>query len=149
MDFQTGLSTPWTGLPIDSLNNLYVGRSDSRVDKYIPPYGGPDTTIDVNNELGLNGGIGQLVIQPPAYAAHVQPPINADGTSIFNAHRGVVSVRFTLTYGGVANCDMPAATIAVTRTAGGVTGTGQRVRLHRLTHKRPNGRASEIRSTPR
>ena len=57
-----------------------------------------------------------------AYAAQVQPPINADGSSIFNSRRGVIAVRFTLTYGGVATCTLPPATIAVTRTAGGVTG---------------------------
>jgi sugar lactone lactonase YvrE len=66
-----------------------------------------------------------LAIQPAAtasYAAQIQPPINVDGTSSFSARRGVVPVKFTLTQGGVATCDLPAATIAVTRTAGGVTG---------------------------
>ena len=51
----------------------------------------------------------------------VQPPINANGTSVFSFRRGVVPVIFTLTQGGVATCDLPPATIAVTRTAGGVT----------------------------
>ena len=55
------------------------------------------------------------------YNSQVQPPINADGTSIFNAKRGVVAIRFKLTYGGVATCTLPPATVAVTRTAGGVT----------------------------
>src|SRR5207249_2316251 len=62
----------------------------------------------------------QIVI--PSYAGQVQPPINADGTSTFSVRRGVVPVRFTLTQGGVATCDLPPATIAVTRTAGGVIG---------------------------
>ena len=62
----------------------------------------------------------QMVI--PAYAGQVQPPINADGSSNFNVRRGVVPVRFTLTLGGVATCELPPATIAVTRTAGGVIG---------------------------
>ena len=31
-------------------------------------------------------------------------------------------MKFTLTQGGVATCNLPAATIAVTRTAGGVIG---------------------------
>ena len=75
-----------------------------------------------------NGGdgtdIGAYEVQPPtpSYAAQVQPPINADGTSVFNSRRGVVPVKFTLTQGGVATCDLPPATIAVTRTGGGVTG---------------------------
>jgi hypothetical protein len=58
----------------------------------------------------------------PAYAAQVQPPINSDGSSTFNVRRGVVPVKFNLTLGGVATCDLPPATIAVTRTAGGVIG---------------------------
>jgi hypothetical protein len=55
-------------------------------------------------------------------SAQVQPPINADGSSIFNVRRGVVPVKFTLTQDGVATCDLPPATIALTRTAGGTTG---------------------------
>jgi len=68
--------------------------------------------------------IGAFEVQPaaPSYAAQIQQPINADGTSVFNVRRGVVPVKFTLTQGGVATCDLPPATIAVTRTAGGTTG---------------------------
>ena len=62
----------------------------------------------------------QVVI--PSYAGQVQPPINPDGSSNFNVRRGVVPVKFNLTLGGVATCDLPPATIAVTRTAGGVIG---------------------------
>ena len=58
----------------------------------------------------------------PSYAGQVQPPINPDGTSTFSVRRGVVPVKFNLTQGGVATCDLPPATIAVTRTAGGVIG---------------------------
>ena len=66
--------------------------------------------------------IGAFEIVVPSYAGQVQPPINADGSSNFNVRRGVVPVRFNLTLGGVATCDLPPATIAVTRTAGGVIG---------------------------
>jgi len=62
----------------------------------------------------------QIVI--PSYAGQVQAPINSDGTSTFNVRRGVVPVKFNLTLGGVATCELPPATIAVTRTAGGVIG---------------------------
>jgi len=58
----------------------------------------------------------------PSYAGQVQAPINPDGSSTFSVRRGVVPVKFTLTLGGVATCDLPPATIAVTRTAGGVIG---------------------------
>jgi hypothetical protein len=57
------------------------------------------------------------------YAAQIQPPINADGTSVFNANRGVIPVKFTLTLNGNSTCALPPATIAVTRTAGGTTGS--------------------------
>src|SRR5439155_1711613 len=59
---------------------------------------------------------------PTPYAAQVQQPINADGTSVFSVRRGVVPVKFTLTQGGVATCTLPPATIAATRTSGGATG---------------------------
>jgi hypothetical protein len=55
-------------------------------------------------------------------SAQIQQPVNADGTSIFNLRRGVVPVKFTLTNGGVATCDLPPATIVVTRTSGGTPG---------------------------
>jgi hypothetical protein len=68
--------------------------------------------------------IGSFEVQEvqPCYSAQVQQPINADGSSVFSVRRGVVPVKFTLTLGGVATCDLPPATIAVTRTAGGTTG---------------------------
>jgi hypothetical protein len=66
--------------------------------------------------------IGAFEIVMPSYAGQVQSPINADGSSNFNFRRGVVPVKFNLTLGGVATCDLPPATIAVTRTAGGVMG---------------------------
>src|SRR5207248_2064307 len=53
------------------------------------------------------------------YAAQVQPPINADGSSVFTVKRDVVPVKFTLTDNGSPTCDLPPATIVVTRTAGG------------------------------
>jgi Bacterial lectin len=59
---------------------------------------------------------------PTPYAATVQNPINANGSSVFNAKRGVVPVKFTLTDNGSATCNLPPATIAVNRTAGGTVG---------------------------
>jgi probable HAF family extracellular repeat protein len=69
-------------------------------------------------------GMGRVCLLTPiaTTTAHVQPPIAADGSSVFNAKRGVIPVRFTLTVNGVATCQLPPATIAVTRTAGGVIG---------------------------
>ena len=84
----------------------------------------PNQIVATINVLiaNANGGdgtdIGAYELQPPApsYAAQIQPPINADGTSVFNSRRGVVPIKFTLTQGGVTTCDLPPATIAVTRT---------------------------------
>jgi hypothetical protein len=58
----------------------------------------------------------------PTYAAQVQHPINADESSVFSVKRGVVPVKFTLTFDGVATCNLPPATISLMRTAGGVVG---------------------------
>ena len=68
--------------------------------------------------------IGAFEVQTvtPSYVGQVQPPINSDGTSVFSASRGVVPVKFNLTQGGVLICDLPPATVVVTRTGGGVTG---------------------------
>jgi hypothetical protein len=60
----------------------------------------------------------------PLYHAQVRPPINADGSSVFNARRGVVPVKFTLTLDGAPTCDLPPATIALYRTG---TGGNQQV----------------------
>ena len=81
---------------------------------------GTDFQRVVNGRVDI--GAFEVQIVTPAYAGQVQPPINPDGSSNFNVRRGVVPVRFNLTLGGVATCDLPPATIAVTRTAGGVIG---------------------------
>jgi hypothetical protein len=105
-------------LAIDQFNNVYIEHGGSE-GIFLPC--SSTSIIDLSNLL-FGETLGQLVIEPPAYAAQVQQPINADGTSIFNSRRGVVAVRFALTYGGAATCALPPATIAVTRTGGGVTG---------------------------
>jgi len=111
-----------TGSPaIDAGKNFGTGITDQRGPSFL-------RTFDSASIANANGGdgtdIGAYEVQPPApsYAGQVQPPINPDGSSTFNVRRGVVPVKFTLTRGGVATCDLPPATIAVTRTAGGVIG---------------------------
>jgi hypothetical protein len=56
------------------------------------------------------------------YAAVVKPPIAADGTSVFRSGRGVVPVKFSLSYDGVTTCDLGPSTIALFQTAGTVVG---------------------------
>jgi hypothetical protein len=58
----------------------------------------------------------------PKCAATIQPPIEADGSSVFNAKRGVVPVKFALELDGLATCQLAPATISVFRTAGGLVG---------------------------
>jgi len=58
----------------------------------------------------------------PAFAATVQPPVDAAGTSVFGLKRGVVPIKFTLALGGAPTCTLPAAAIKLTRTAGATTG---------------------------
>jgi len=57
-------------------------------------------------------------------SVHVQPPIKSDGSSVFRTSRRVIQVEFTLSVGGEeTTCNLPPATITLTRTAGGVLGT--------------------------
>ena len=81
---------------------------------------GPGYVRIAHNRIDI--GAFEVQIVTPSYSGQVQPPINPDGSSNFNVRRGVIPVRFNLALGGVATCDLPPATIAVTRTAGGVIG---------------------------
>ncbi len=49
-----------------------------------------------------DGGNDTWVLDLNNYVAQVQQPINADGSSVFNAKRGVVPVKFTLNLNGMA-----------------------------------------------
>ena len=69
-----------------------------------------------------NSTTSSVLISLP-YTAQIQQPINSNGSSVFSVRRGVVPVKFTLSLNGVATCTLPPATIALTRTSGGTTGT--------------------------
>jgi parallel beta-helix repeat protein len=79
-------------------------------------------TMTATDPSGNTSEFSNWTPSPPPYSAQVQQPINPNGSSVFSANRGVVPVKFTLTLNGVATCDLPPATIAVTRTAGGTIG---------------------------
>ena len=79
------------------------------------------------------------VVLPP-YAAQAQQPIDADGSSVFNVSRGVVPVKFTLTYNGVATCQLPPATISMFRTAGAVVAP-----INEATYLQPSDSGSNFR----
>jgi len=75
---------------------------------------------------GITGATDMFVapLPPPVvYTSIVQPPINASGSSVFKANRGVVPVKFNLAKDGKATCDLPPATISLERTAGGTLGS--------------------------
>ena len=56
------------------------------------------------------------------YEAYIQPPVGSGGSSVFNAHRGALPIKFTLTMNGSPTCSLPPATIAVERTDGSPLG---------------------------
>jgi hypothetical protein len=109
---------------IDKGKNFSGSSTDQRGTGFARTYDDPA----IANATGGDGtDIGAFEVQAPTptptpYAAQIQQPINADGTSVFNVRRGIVPVKFTLTLDGVSTCDLPPATIAMTRTAGGTTG---------------------------
>jgi Bacterial lectin len=78
-----------------------------------------DPTTKGNSGGGISCWVA-TINTPTPYAASIQQPINSDGSSIFSGKKGVVPVKFTLIMNGAPTCSLPPATIAVTRTAGGV-----------------------------
>jgi hypothetical protein len=106
------------GTPNDRGDHPYNQATDFQLGNY-----GVDTARNVVWAVINHNSyfaIGKFV--PIVLTATVQQPINRDGSSVFNAKRGVVPVKFTLTQNGSATCTLPAATIGVTRTAGAVVG---------------------------
>ena len=55
------------------------------------------------------------------YAAAVQSPISAAGTSVFTSNRGSIPVKFTLKRDAAATCALPAATITLAQITAGVS----------------------------
>ena len=68
----------------------------------------------------------------PERVAIVQQPIDADGSSSFAARRGVVPVKFRLTAEGTPTCELPAATISLSR-LGGTSGAAPDESTYLLT----------------
>ena len=107
------------GTPNDRGDHPYNQATDFQLGNY-----GVDTARNVVWAVINHNSyfaIGKFV--PIVLTATVQQPINRDGSSVFNAKRGVVPVKFTLAQNGSATCALPAATIALARTAGGTIGT--------------------------
>jgi hypothetical protein len=71
---------------------------------------------------GIVTSLSPFAIFESAYSAAIQPPVASNGSSVFNANRGVVPVKFTLMLDSVPSCNLPPATIGVFRTSGGSSG---------------------------
>lgn len=93
----------------------------------------PDSGWLLNTASDING-FGQIVgdgrlngeahgfLLTPIYKGVVTPPINAGGTSVFSAKRGVIPIKFALTHSDAPTCSLQPATIFVSRIAGGTLG---------------------------
>jgi hypothetical protein len=98
-------------------NGTWVDRT---IDSTNPNYPSPAAPYTI---YGSVDSLSPFLVTKFKYGAQVQQPINANGTSVFNARRGVIPVAFKLTSDGVATCQLPPATISVFRTSGGVVGS--------------------------
>jgi hypothetical protein len=110
----------------DTFSHLRVFHNEggTLVDATCPdPRPGPTPDPTTQTIYASVSSLSPFVIAKTTSAAHVQQPISADGSSVFSVRRGVVPMKFNLTLNGVATCQLPPATIAVTRTAGGTIGS--------------------------
>ena len=118
----SAISLP-TEIVFDDAGNLYVANWGTQT---VSTYAADGTALG-NLVTGLPSQPQGIAIRrdpvvQPVYSASVQPPINSNGSSVFNAKRGVVPVKFSLTQNGAPTCVLPAATISLERTAGGTLG---------------------------
>lgn len=112
----SGTNESGMGIAVDTFGSAYIaGYTDST--NFPTASGAFQTTFGGGSRDAFVAKFG------PSYSALVQPPINADGSSVFNAKRGVVPVKFTLTLDGASTCSLPPATISLTRTAGATPGS--------------------------
>ena len=111
-----------TGSPaIDAGKNFTVGTTDQRGSGFVRTFDNP-SIANANGGDGTDIGAFEVQARPPNMLRRFSRRSMQTGRVSSTVRRGVVPVKFTLTLGGVATCDLPPATIAVTRTAGGVIG---------------------------
>jgi probable HAF family extracellular repeat protein len=107
----------YDGGTMRDLNNLIAGGASCVLSgQQINAANSPDINDagQIAANVSCNGQV-HAVRLDPAYKAFVRPPINADGSKVFKARRGVVPVKFTLTQYNAPTCTLPPATIAITR----------------------------------
>lgn len=115
-----------TGANLDIRGDI-IGRSKNRYE-WAGVSGGDESAypsgvglVNAGSGWGFTNADRAFKTYVTSYAASIQAPINADGSSNFKA-KGSVPVRFGLSLNGVATCSLPPATIALTRIAGAQTG---------------------------
>jgi sugar lactone lactonase YvrE len=112
-----------TEITFDDAGNLYVANWGAQT---VSRYAADGTDLG-NFVTGLTSqpqgiAIRKDPVAQPTYSASIQQPVKDNGSSVFNARRGVVPVKFTLALNGEPTCALPAATISLQRTAGGTLG---------------------------
>jgi hypothetical protein len=67
------------------------------------------TSLDTINDTICASvtSLSPFAIGEPVYHATIQQPLNLDGSSVFNAKRGVVPAKFRLTVGGIPRATYP------------------------------------------
>ena len=110
------------GGAMHDLNNLVSPEGDCEiVGAQAGGYSPLTPHINDRGQIAANricNGQQHAVLLTPIYEAFIQQPINPDGSSVFAPRRGVVPVKFTLAQQGTSTCDLPPATITLTRIAG-------------------------------
>ncbi|MCL5745896.1 MAG: PxKF domain-containing protein [Acidobacteria bacterium] len=122
----------WTRIGFDTFSKtVTVPKSSPQLELQLQIGGGGAFQLldTASVSLSLPPGVtftsdsGMFLSTVSAYTAAVQQPINSNGLSVFKADRGVVPVKFTLAINGVQTCQLPSATILITRVSGGTSGT--------------------------
>ncbi|MGE5056987.1 MAG: hypothetical protein ACM3WP_22745 [Acidobacteriota bacterium] len=113
------------GRLVDGTSALYSNGQWHDLNNLISPGSTCDSVwvVAINDagQMAANAncnGQSHAVRLDPIYRGVVQQPINADGSSVLNAHRGVVPLKFVVTQSGYQSCTLPAS-IAVTRASAG------------------------------
>ena len=125
----TALTNADIYLYVIATNTLYRVTDTATVEESLNdvdvlPSGAVRIVWAADDDIGGNHNVYARTFSLPAtgvFTAAVQQPINADGSSVFKAGKGVVPVKFSLAVDGVPTCTLPAATIALTRFTGAVT----------------------------
>jgi probable HAF family extracellular repeat protein len=99
---------------MQDLNNLVAASADCEL------IGATRNSPVINDsgQIAANrtcNGQQHAVLMTPIYKALVQPPVKADGSSVFAVKQAVLLLRFQLQEQGTPTCTLPPATVAIRR----------------------------------